>query len=367
VAIDDLLELAFAPARLPGQRELHTDFGQPPITLFDNGQFYVSVLFWLDGTTVIHEHNFSGAFHVLHGGSIHTTFDFASSRTISEYLRIGALHQRNIEVLERGATREIRSGSDTIHSLFHLDRPSASVVVRTASAAVSRPQLTYSRSGVAYWEDFDLENLKRRKDLMGILNSRRPGGLRELISPWLESTDFLSAFIGLRHAVELLAPEAGDALLAGMQSRHEGLAALVGGVVEHGRQEYCIVRRRAATKDPSLRFFLAVLMNARGREDALRLIRARFPEQDPVERILEWVVSLAKAPPVEPGDPSALGFAIDDIVIRALRGLLGGQSPDVVVKDLRTSGVIGAEDEALARELCEALRESEIFRCLLAS
>src|ERR1700729_2301360 len=67
VGIDDVIRLGFADKRMPDQIEIGSQFGQPPITLFDNGRFYISVLFWLDSTTCIHEHNFVGAFHVLHG------------------------------------------------------------------------------------------------------------------------------------------------------------------------------------------------------------------------------------------------------------------------------------------------------------
>src|SRR4051812_42509570 len=40
-------------------------FGQPSLVLHRARDFYISALYWLDGTTSIHQHAFSGAFRVL--------------------------------------------------------------------------------------------------------------------------------------------------------------------------------------------------------------------------------------------------------------------------------------------------------------
>src|SRR5437868_14516103 len=54
---------------LPRQFNMEATFGQPPITVFSAENFYIDVLNWLDGTTAIHRHSFSGASQVLHGSS----------------------------------------------------------------------------------------------------------------------------------------------------------------------------------------------------------------------------------------------------------------------------------------------------------
>jgi hypothetical protein len=53
------------------QMDPQASFGDPPITLFVGPRFYIDVYYWLDSTTAIHEHGFSGAFQVLHGASVH--------------------------------------------------------------------------------------------------------------------------------------------------------------------------------------------------------------------------------------------------------------------------------------------------------
>src|SRR5438132_973004 len=54
----------------------HFSFGEPSIQLYCGRRFYIEALFWTEGTTSIHQHSFSGAFQVLLGGSIHTTYSF---------------------------------------------------------------------------------------------------------------------------------------------------------------------------------------------------------------------------------------------------------------------------------------------------
>src|SRR5438552_1277938 len=48
-----------------------SDFGEPELVVYSHPRFYIQLLFWMDGTTEIHQHEFSGAFHVMHGSSIH--------------------------------------------------------------------------------------------------------------------------------------------------------------------------------------------------------------------------------------------------------------------------------------------------------
>src|SRR4051812_12238674 len=57
-----------------------SDFGEPELVVYSHRRFYIQLLFWMEGTTAIHQHGFSGAFHVLHGSSIHARYAFEKSR-----------------------------------------------------------------------------------------------------------------------------------------------------------------------------------------------------------------------------------------------------------------------------------------------
>src|SRR5574341_1398073 len=76
---------------LPEQLDAKAHFGDPPLTLYAGPRFYIDVYFWLDGTTSIHQHAFSGAFQVLLGGSVHAHYDFEKDREINPHFLTGRI------------------------------------------------------------------------------------------------------------------------------------------------------------------------------------------------------------------------------------------------------------------------------------
>src|SRR5438874_615998 len=101
-----------------------SDFGEPELVVYSHPRFYIQLLFWMDGTTAIHQHEFSGAFHVMRGSSIHAHYEFEKAQSVTPYLRVGNVRLTKIDLLEPGRTVPIVSGQRTVHSLFHLDSPS---------------------------------------------------------------------------------------------------------------------------------------------------------------------------------------------------------------------------------------------------
>ena len=144
-------------------------FGQPELIAYDNPKFYIQLLFWLDGTTDIHQHEFSGAFHVMEGSSIHSHYDFVNVRTVTPHFRIGDLKLKNVQILETGSTVPITSGKSCIHSLFHLETPSVTVVLRTHSDPGTGPQFTYLPPHVALDPVHHDALTMRRKQLLDVL------------------------------------------------------------------------------------------------------------------------------------------------------------------------------------------------------
>src|ERR1051325_11217103 len=146
---DEIVRWALGPVVLPQQRDLKANFGQPPLTLFHGRRFFIDALHWIDGTTTIHQHSFSGAFQVLAGSSIETQYAFTPSRPFNAHFVIGRLDVTSTRLHRAGDVTPIRSGPNgLLHSLFHLDRPSITIVVRTLKDPGSEPQLAYTRSGI---------------------------------------------------------------------------------------------------------------------------------------------------------------------------------------------------------------------------
>src|SRR2546423_2308150 len=97
--------------------QTNSPFGEPEIVVYSHTRFYIQLLFWMDGTTAIHQHSFSGAFHVMLGSSIHAHYQFEKARPVTPFLSIGNVRMKEMEILETGRTVPIASGAQTIHSL----------------------------------------------------------------------------------------------------------------------------------------------------------------------------------------------------------------------------------------------------------
>src|SRR6266481_8267228 len=106
----EIIRWVHTTAELPRQQDRKANFGDPPITLFAGPRFYVDVYFWLDGTTSIHQHAFTGAFQVLLGSSIHSRYSFSETKIISEHFSVGELHLEDVQLLQKNDVRLIKPG-----------------------------------------------------------------------------------------------------------------------------------------------------------------------------------------------------------------------------------------------------------------
>lgn len=273
-------------------------FGQPELVAFNDQRFYIQILFWLEGTTDIHQHEFSGAFHVMEGSSIHSEFEFENARSVTPHLRTGDLKMQQVELLETGCTIPITSGRRCIHSLFHLDTPSVTVVVRTHHDPGTGPQYNYLPPHLAI-DPLQTDALTlRRKQLLSVLETLDDPGYVSFVSEMIEGLDFERGFHILLHTMERLQDlEEWEPVLAVFQERHGDLAGGIPATLAESMRRDTISRMRYHIEDPDHRFFLALLMNVPTRKDIFAFIEARFPNQSPIETILEWAGEL-----IEPTD-----------------------------------------------------------------
>src|SRR6185312_4089208 len=156
-------------------------FGEPELVVYNHPRFYIQLLFWLEGTTAIHQHEFSGAFHVMHGSSIHARYEFEKATPVTPYLRVGDLRMKKMELLKAGRTVPIISGPSDIHSLFHLDTPSVTAVVRTQHDPGTGPQFNYLPPHVAFDPHLNDSLMSRRKQLVDVLEQAEDPAYPELV------------------------------------------------------------------------------------------------------------------------------------------------------------------------------------------
>lgn len=270
-----------------------SDFGEPELVVYSHPRFYIQLLFWLDGTTAIHQHEFSGAFHVMLGSSIHAHYEFEKAQSVTPYLRVGNVRIKKIDLLELGRTVEIVSGQQTIHSLFHLDSPSVTVVVRTQHDPGTGPQFNYLPPHIAVDPHFSDKLTMRRKQLLDVLEHADDTGYGELMMEMIADLDFERGFSILHHCMGYLQQlDQWDPVLQAFEKKHGTIAAGVEATLKEDVRRSVIKSLRSAILEPEHRFFLALLMNAPSRADLLALVTQRFPRKSPVAIVLRWVEEL---------------------------------------------------------------------------
>jgi hypothetical protein len=287
--------------------QTQSGFGQPELVVFDHPRFYIQILVWMDGTTDIHQHEFSGAFHVMAGSSIHAQYAFEKAQSVTPHLRMGQLRMQNIELLETGRTAPIISGQSCIHSLFHLETPSVTVVVRTQNDPGMNPQFNYLPPFMAVDPLFHDTLTMRRKQLLDLLEQMQVPGYGALVLKMVDDLDFERGFYLLQHCMGALG-ELGDfaTALGLFEKKHGALAAGVAATLEEGVRRDAIKGMRGAIVEPEHRFFLALLMNVSTRAELLHLVAQRFPEEVALETVMRWTLELEEY--------SELGLSILDAV-----------------------------------------------------
>jgi len=129
-----------------------------------------------------------------------------------------------------------------------------------------------------------------------------------------------------------------------------------------------LVRRRSFVDNPEHRFFFALLLNADGRERILSLIRDRFKDADPVEKILDWTYELSQIRLAGIDNQNALGIAgFDDFDLTLVEYLLRGRS-DIQMAEIVREIYAPEKAEALLPNLSDRaslIKNSIVFAPLL--
>lgn len=296
VSCGDVIAWSFSHEPMPEQVDMDAHFGQPPVTVYQGCEFRIEVLFWTEGTPEIHQHAFSGAFHVMEGSSLHSIWDFEKRYVVNNRLFLGRMALGRAELLTKGDTRRICGGRELIHATFHLERPSISIVVRTIQEKDKLPQYSYLFPSIAYdAERIPAPILRRTQLALMLMSAGRHDEFEECLRYILDSADAYSTFIHLLHICKSLGVDDRETLLLAARIRHPDLLEALEPALVHLRRREKILRLRRATTVPELQYFLALLLNVPDRDEIVRLITARYPTLDPVESICEWVNGLSKS------------------------------------------------------------------------
>lgn len=345
----EVIEWTMGQIHLPTQRDLPGRFGDPPITLYNSPRFHIDVYYWLEGTTAIHQHAFCGAFQVLHGSSIHSWYEFETREKINFFTEVGDIKLKTCDLLQVGDVQTILAGKQYIHGLFHLDQPSATIVVRTHLSPLHQPQFSYYKPFLALDPFFEEANTIKKMQCLSMLVRAKHPDIDRYICEWLEIADFQTTYGLLRSAKNFLqgnqlhqlfnidaSQDRYEKLFEIAKKRHGELADVFPAILEFDDMINSIVNQRSFVTDPEHRFFLALLMNVDGKERIFSLIKSRFPESEPLDKILDWTYDLANTRVMGTNLPNALGVAdFDDFDSLILENLLQNKSVEAMQNDLR--------------------------------
>jgi hypothetical protein len=333
VAVDDVLAWLAGDPALPPQN-LPSRFGEPPLTVYSTGRWAIDLLFWVEGRTTVHAHDFAGAFTVLAGSSIQRRYAFTPRGPDRGPLALGALRLTDITLLGRGAVEPIAAGDALIHSVFHLDRPTVSVVARTDGGLARAPQYDYWAPGVAV----DPEHvtplaLRQQQTLTMLLRAGHPSApafaARLVAGADLHATfRLLDLVLDSARGDELL-----PALLATARERHGNDADALLAALRQARWEHAVGERRRGFADPDLRFLLGALVTAPCVGDVRSLVAARWPGRDP-DAVLRALVGLL----VGAGTTRGTDAHFADACVLVAARLMEDRTMEAVVAELAASG-----------------------------
>jgi hypothetical protein len=364
---------------LPQQQDLYARFSDVPITIARFPRFHIDVFYWYDGTTAIHQHSFCGAFQVFEGSSLHSNFEFEVDEKLNFFSEIGKIKLKKVQLLNKGDVSEIADGKRFIHSLFHLDQPSVTLIVRTIRTPLSYPQFSYRKPSLAIDAYFEDPNIVKKLQVAVMLIRMKRSDADEQIGNLLRKSDLMTCYLILSNIRQFLSNNQIEQLFQVSQNR---FGKLIGVVQEtHGKLAESlphifaeeirleeIAGRRSLITDAEHRFFIALLMNLDDKKQIFKMINERFPDADAIEKILDWTFDLSNTKIIGSNIPNALGVEnFDDHDSMALefclKNLSDAEISEVLMKDY---GLQNA-DEWLANlpKRREKLAQSIILRPLI--
>ena len=272
-------------------------FSNLPITVYRDDDFYIELLVWTQATTEIHEHAFSGAFKVMQGSSLHTRYAFTCEEKITLNFMIGRLETLGSEQLTRGDIREIPPGSSgLIHSLYHLDSPSVTMVIRTPGLPACQPQYAYYQPHFRinpgfFSQDHCVQMMRKLLAVTAQLEHEKSTSL------WLDTIPAMDfsrlAWLLVSHHDKVEQAALLEDLKARLLKQHGKRAARLFQVMAERKRVQDLINARTVIVDPELRFFLAILMNVESRKMIFSLLEAKFPLTNPTEKCAELLARLS--------------------------------------------------------------------------
>jgi hypothetical protein len=301
--------------------------------MWSGPDFFIQALTWIDGTTDIHQHGFEGAFAVAEGASLHVPYGFDLDATAADgHLVAGQLTMGRPEILRPGAVRPIDAGFGFVHALFHLERPTVTIVVRNKSSGLPYPQYSYLRPGLGYdrlWSD---RLVGKRLQALGAIHRLDPGAAQAATAEVIATAPPWVAFLALRDTIARSGFTDLVAELAATLARRTGaVGPLIGPGLEGEAQQGAVLARRGLLSERHHRTFLALLANLPDEASVHDVLESLYPGCQPERLLLEWIAELSS-----PRYRGISGLRVGQAQQAAIRARLSDDNPMTEV-DLRAT------------------------------
>jgi hypothetical protein len=357
---DAVLRWVYRVRRLLPQLDLDATFGEPPVTVWHGKDFLIDLYFWLQPETAIHDHSFAGAFTNLRGESLHVRYDFRRSERVGADVLLGELRVQQTETLTRGAVRPIVAGPRFIHSVWHLERPTITLAVRTARLGPVKRLYSYCQPGFAYPHTLSPPaELQRRRQFVRYLFRREHP----------QRTELLAELLARARPAELLV-YLGD--LRWLTADHDENEALHQRLVQQLRARHGTwldVALRAVRANEMFdvlrwdnltavehRFFVALLANLPRRDEIATWVARKAGARPWAETATNWLCEMMQCKALT----HDLGSTRAEIVSCLLRGL----SDEETLGELRRTYFVSRFEAGVLRQAIAAFRALPLLQAL---
>jgi hypothetical protein len=228
------------------------------------------------------------------------------------------------EILWPGQVRTIEAGFNFVHALFHLDRPTVTVVVRDDKTDLPFPQYSYMGRGVGWDANYIELRTGKRRQAMATLHRLDPKAAEEALVEAVTSAPTWTGFLFLLDDVRRRGwtEQAGE-LCDLLTRRAPPLAGLLEQALRSLPRKVAVMSRRRLLTERHQRTFLALLANLPDRSSIEHIVAALYPGSQPDRLVLEWITELAS-----PDYRAISGLRLSEVQMTAIQAQLSGEMPD---------------------------------------
>jgi hypothetical protein len=234
-------------------------FSDLQLMLHVEDDFVVQLLFWTNATTSIHDHFFAGAFRVVEGSSLHCNYRFDQAGGAGAF-GWGRLELVDAELLHTGDVRTVHFAPRTIHSVFHLEVPSVSLLIASSLVHPGERQREYVGGRLAVDMAVDDHLLTKRLQALKIVAATSP--LLPHLEIFLRGADARSlhaCLVALDPEISRLDDGERGEVERVVRKHPQAEPVLAAVRTEKVVSRLMLMRRRM--RDPLARFVLAMIVN----------------------------------------------------------------------------------------------------------